>query len=73
MAKVLVTDAGGHGAVALIRSLGRKGIDIIASESYRLAIGFFSKYCSRKLVYPDAKQYPEQWRDWLIRKLSEDK
>lgn len=52
MPKVLVTDASERAALAVIRSLGRKGIEVTAGDSTRFNIGFFSKYCKQKILYP---------------------
>jgi predicted ATP-grasp superfamily ATP-dependent carboligase len=70
MGRVLVTDAGARNVVAAIRSLGKKGATVVAAEDSRIAMGFFSKYCSRHLVYPSPKKQPKLWMEWLIGELS---
>ncbi|MHC4738614.1 MAG: carboxylate--amine ligase [Planctomycetota bacterium] len=70
MGKVLVTDAGGRNVVCVVRSLGQRGIEVVACEESRFALSFFSKYCGRRLVYPSPKQYPQRWLDWLIEEIS---
>jgi len=70
MARVLVTDAGGRNVVAAVRSLGRKGIEVIGAEDSRVAISFFSRYCRKALVYPSPKTEPEKWLDWLLGELA---
>jgi len=50
--KVLVTDASERAALAVIRSLGRKGIEVTAGDSVRFSMGFFSKYSKRRILYP---------------------
>ncbi len=72
MGKVLVTDADGRNVVSVVRSLGRNGIKVNCAEQSRLALCFFSKYCSGRLVYPSVKEHPEEWLDWLIKELSEE-
>lgn len=52
MPRVLVTDASERAALAVIRSLGRKGIEVTAGDSTRFNIGFLSKYCKQKILYP---------------------
>lgn len=52
MPKVLVTDASERAALAVIRSLGKKGIEITAGHSTIFNAGFFSKYCKQGVVYP---------------------
>ncbi len=49
--KVLVTDAQMRSSLAVIRSLGKKGLNVTAGEETRFTTGFFSKYCNNKVVY----------------------
>lgn len=51
--KVFVTDASYKQTLAAVRSLGRKDIGVICGSSYRLAQTFFSRYCGRKVIYPN--------------------
>jgi predicted ATP-grasp superfamily ATP-dependent carboligase len=55
MNRVLVTDAGERNVPAVIRSLGKKGVEITCSENTRVAMGFFSKYCQHRLISPSPK------------------
>ncbi len=71
MGMVLVTNAGERNVVAAVRSLGRKGIEVVGCEDSRVAISFFSKYCRKALVCPSPKTAPEQWLQWLLNELSE--
>lgn len=50
--RVLVTDAARGSAIAIIRSLGRSGFDVIAADSDPRSPGFRSRYTSDQLVYP---------------------
>ena len=49
---VLVTDAQGNHALAVVRSLGRRGIRVAAADSVPWAKSFFSRYCVRRALYP---------------------
>jgi predicted ATP-grasp superfamily ATP-dependent carboligase len=49
---ILVTDAGRGSAVAIIRSLGRRGWRVIAGASDPLSPGFRSRYVAERIVYP---------------------
>ncbi len=51
--KVLVTDSQIRSALALTRSLGRRGNLVITSDSEKISTSFFSKYTAKKFVYPD--------------------
>src|SRR5258707_970481 len=53
---VLVTDASGNHALAVVRSLGRRGIRVAAADSAWWAKAGFSRYCATRAVYPSASR-----------------
>jgi len=65
MNKVLVTDGRSRASLAIIRSLGERGIRVISGEAF-ICSSFYSKYANR-LFYPDPDKYP----DLFIQKISE--
>ena len=69
---VLLTDAQLRKTLAAIRSLGNKGIDIIASEDTRWTTSSFSKFCRRGLVYPKPGKEPEAFYEWLVKIIQEN-
>ena len=64
MPKVLVLDAQMRNSLAIIRSLGKEGLEVDAGEETKFATGFFSKFCNRHIVYPS----PTKRADDLILK-----
>lgn len=66
---VLVTDGHFRKTLAVVRSLGRKGIDVTVGERTFLNTSFFSKYCSRRLVYPSPRQRPDQFIEFLLNEI----
>lgn len=68
--RVLLTDARQRKTLAAIRSLGRRGIEIIAAEDTRWATALFSRYCGRGLVSPNPARSPEEYFTWLHNTLS---
>jgi len=66
LGKVFVTDAGQRKAVPIIRSLGRHGLQVVAGESTRWSLAFFSRYCAGRVVYPSPIETPERFIQWLI-------
>jgi predicted ATP-grasp superfamily ATP-dependent carboligase len=64
-ARVLVTDAGRGSAIAVIRSLGRAGLSVIAADHNSRSAGFRSRYADERLVYPDPAAEPEAVVDLL--------
>lgn len=58
MARILVTDAGRGSAIAVIRSLGRRGHAVVAADADPRSPGFRSRYVSGTLVYPAPEASP---------------
>jgi predicted ATP-grasp superfamily ATP-dependent carboligase len=56
--RVIVTDAGRGSAVAIIRSLGRRGAHVIAGDSNPRSPGFYSRFAAERLVYPEPGANP---------------
>ena len=69
---VLLTDAQLRKTLAAIRSLGNKGIDIIASEDTRWTTSSFSKFCRRGMVYPKPSKEPDAFYEWLRKTINEN-
>jgi predicted ATP-grasp superfamily ATP-dependent carboligase len=57
--RVIVTDATRGSAVAIIRSLGRRGAHVIAADSDRRSPGFFSRFAAERLLYPTPDANPD--------------
>jgi predicted ATP-grasp superfamily ATP-dependent carboligase len=64
--RVLVTDAGRGSAIAVIRSLGRAGMEVVAADSTAQSAGFRSRFATQTLVYPDPLEAPEQVVELLL-------
>ena len=67
MPKVLVTDSSERAALAVIRSLGRRGIEVVAADSTSFNTGFLSKYCSRRVIYPPPQKNKSKFVDSMLR------
>src|SRR4030042_283569 len=69
MARVLVTDGHFRKTLAVVRSLGRKGVRVTVGERTFLNTSFFSKYCARRIVYPSPRQFPDQFIEFLLKEI----
>lgn len=58
MHKVLVLDANQRSALAVIRSLGRHGLKVIAADHRPYPLGAASKYAITSVRYPDPALFP---------------
>lgn len=70
---VFVSDAGRSSAIAIIRSLGRQGLRVIAADSQSNAIGFHSRYTSSRFVYPAPEENPEAFVDAVHQYIQDEK
>jgi predicted ATP-grasp superfamily ATP-dependent carboligase len=62
---VLVTDAQERKAVPVIRALGRAGLPVVAGEDTRWAMGFHSRYCQARRLYPPPED-EAAFVDWIV-------
>jgi predicted ATP-grasp superfamily ATP-dependent carboligase len=63
--KVFVTDAQMRSSLAVIRSLGRKGLEVTGGEETRFTTGFFSKFCEHSVVYPTTKKDEDKFVTYM--------
>jgi predicted ATP-grasp superfamily ATP-dependent carboligase len=66
MYKVLVTDSSERSALAVIRSLGKKGLCVTAADSADFNAGFLSKYAKDRVVYPSPQRSKKRFVDSLL-------
>lgn len=69
---VLVTDGHWRKTLALVRSLGGKGVRVAVGERTFLNTSFFSKYCSRRIVYPSPRRYPDQFIEFILKEIKKN-
>ncbi len=72
MTSVLVTDGHWRKTLAVVRSLGRRGVYVTVGERTFLNTSFFSKYCSRRMVYPSPRRYPNRFIEFLLREIKKN-
>lgn len=60
MSTVLVTDASRGSAISIIRSLGRRGMTVVAADAGPASAGFSSRYVSATAVYPAPERQPAE-------------
>jgi predicted ATP-grasp superfamily ATP-dependent carboligase len=61
MRNVLVLDANQRSALAIIRSLGRRGLSIVAGDPAANPLGSASRYAAASVRYPDPASAPGQF------------
>ena len=71
MARAIVTFARGWHALALTRSLGRRGIEVYCGEEAPFAPCFFSRYCKGSFQYPSVGGDPKGFVDFMVEKVRE--
>jgi predicted ATP-grasp superfamily ATP-dependent carboligase len=73
--KAILTFARGWNCLAAARSLGKRGIEVIAGDEYRFSPTSFSKYTKATFLYPNPDEHPNGFLDTLeevIRKYKVD-
>ena len=71
MARVIVTYGRGWNSLAIVRSLGRRDIDVYCGEEARFAPCFFSRYCRDHFQYPSPSREPSAFVDFMVEKVKE--
>jgi len=61
MARILILDANQRSALAATRSLGARGLHVVAADETRQSLAGSSKYCKETFVYPPPYQDPEHF------------
>lgn len=62
----LVLDANQRSALAVVRSLGARGIPVWTSDATPSALAGSSRYSARYLPSPSPEREPEPFMDWLV-------
>jgi len=53
--KILVVDGANRSALAIVRTLGRKGHHVVVGEEFHPCLASVSRYCSDRFTYPSPK------------------
>jgi predicted ATP-grasp superfamily ATP-dependent carboligase len=69
MSTALILDAEIRSSLAVIRSLGRKGIKVSAASSSLFAMGALSKYCQKRYILPNSRNNATGFLNSLIKIL----
>jgi len=69
--KVFVTDGDNRAALAVTRSLGRAGHQVIVGEKHTPSLAQASRYCSARVTYPDPVTMPDEFVEFLVAEAAE--
>jgi predicted ATP-grasp superfamily ATP-dependent carboligase len=64
--KAFVTDGNQRSALAITRSLGRRGISVLVGEQEPVALASSSRYCARHVTYPSPDRDPGGFERFLV-------
>lgn len=64
--RVFVTDGEQRPALAITRSLGRRGISVLVGEDQRWSLASSSRYCTRHVTYPSPKEHARAFEEFLL-------
>ncbi len=71
--RAIVTFARGWQTLVAVRSLGRRGVEVITGDQYAMTPGSLSKYSVGKFKYPDPAKDPAGFIDTLEKVVIENK
>jgi len=64
--KAFVTDGNQRSALAITRSLGRRGISVLVGEQEPMALASSSRYCAGHVTYPSPYRDPGGFQEFLV-------
>jgi predicted ATP-grasp superfamily ATP-dependent carboligase len=64
---ILVTDGQQRAALAITRSLGRRGMRVWVGEEASGSLAASSRYCAREVIYPSPYKDPGEFERFLLR------
>ncbi|MGO9614606.1 MAG: ATP-grasp domain-containing protein [Dissulfurispiraceae bacterium] len=68
--KIFILDGMWNKTLAAVRSLGARGFHVTVGERTPLAAALFSRYCSKRLIYPSPSEKPQAFLDNLENELA---
>lgn len=68
--RALVVDGDTRAALAIVRSLGKRGIYVVVGSEDEVSLAGCSRWCSERLTYPCPRSFPVPFRDWLVSALA---
>jgi predicted ATP-grasp superfamily ATP-dependent carboligase len=72
MQTTFITDGLLRKSLSATRSLGRRGIATVVGENSWFSPSGFSKYCQKRMKYPDPKEDRDHFLDWLLHRLEQE-
>ncbi len=70
---ILVTDGDIRSALSIVRSLGRRGFNTIVGSEKEKSLAFYSKYCSKKIVYPSPYTEKSKFVEFMLNFIKQNK
>lgn len=71
--KVLVTDGDSRPALAIVRSLGRRGLSVLVGEERPVSLASSSRHCVRHVTYPSPYRDREAFERFLLEFVEREK
>src|SRR5688572_20453561 len=67
---VIVTDGNERSALALARSLGRRGVPVFVGAETSPSLAGVSRYCRESFVYPDPWTAPDEFKSCILERAN---
>lgn len=70
--KILVTDGNSRAALAITRSLGKSGHEVVVGSTSIRSLAAASKYCAARICYPDPDRYRESFANFIADYIAQE-
>lgn len=71
--RILVTDGDSRAALAITRSLGRAGHEVVVASKRIRSLAGSSRYCASRVCYPDPDSYGPTFLDFIVDYVAHEK
>ena len=71
MNTAFITDGLLRKSLSATRSLGKQGIHTVVGEQSWFSPSGFSRYCGKRVTYPNPQKNPQLFKDWLVQFLQQ--
>jgi predicted ATP-grasp superfamily ATP-dependent carboligase len=69
---IFITDGDARSTLSIVRSLGKRGLDVIVGSEREKSLTFYSKYCSKKIIYPPPSTEKSKFVEFMLSFVKEN-
>ncbi len=69
---IFITDGDARSTLSIVRSLGKRGLDVIVGAEREKSLTFYSRYCSKKIIYPSPSTEKSKFVEFMLNFVKEN-